>query len=207
MKRARDSEEGATLLELLVALSLLALLSVYAIGAIRYLQNFDRVQGLIEDRAAMEAVRTHLRRSIEATRTVFLLGDGASPRLAFSGRRHELALVTHADSRLDFGGLYLVRFAVAEDRAGARDLVTTRRAFRPRMDPAAGANDSLPVLARIASLTFQYFGSPQDGMKPQWFEAWPETNVLPQAVRIEIGFAEGDRRQFAPLQVMIPAAR
>lgn len=207
MTAARDGEEGTTLLELLVALSLLALLSVYAVSAIRYLQNFDRVQTLIEDRSAMEAVRTHLRRSIEAMRTAFLIGEGSSPKLAFSGRKEAISLVTHADSRLEYGGLYLVRFEVNEDASGLRDLVTTRRAFRPRMDPAAPGTDSLTVLAHIETLSLSYFGSPQEGGKPDWYADWPEGNVLPQAIRIEIGFAAGDQRLFAPLVVPIAVAK
>jgi type II secretory pathway component PulJ len=207
MTAAHEGEEGTTLLELLVALSLLALLAVYAVSAIRYLQNFDRVQTLIEDRAAMEAVRTHLRRSIEAMRTAFLISDGSSPKLAFSGGKEAVSFVTHADSRLEYGGLYLVRFAITEDATGLRDLVTVRRAFRPRMDPAAPSSDSLPVLTRIESLSFSYFGSPQEGVRPEWFADWPEANVLPQAIRIKIGFTSGDQRLFAPLDVMVPVAK
>ena len=207
MSDVSDGEDGTTLLELLVALSLLALLSVYAIGAIRYLQNFDRVNALIEKRSEIEAVRTHLRHAISSMRTVFLIRDGADPQLAFSGRNGELVFVTHADSRLEYGGLYLVRFALVADAVGRKDLATTRRAFRPRMDPVAPGNDALVVLTAIEDLSFSYFGSPQEGVKPQWFADWPQGKVLPQAIRIEIGFAAGDQRQFAPLDVMIPVAR
>ncbi|WP_119392181.1 hypothetical protein [Taklimakanibacter lacteus] len=207
MSAARDGEEGATLLELLVALALLALLSVYAIGAIRYLRNFERVQTLIEERSAVEAVRTHLRRAIESMRIVFLIRDGADPQLAFSGGRGELVFVTHADNRLEYGGLYLVRFSLRQDASGRKDLVTTRRAFRPRMDPNAPGNDALTVLPAISSLSFSYFGSPQEGMKPQWFADWPQGKVLPLAVRIEIGFPADDQRRFLRLDVLIPVAR
>lgn len=206
MTAARDAEEGTTLLELLVALSLLALLSVYAVAAIRYLQNFDRIQTLIEERAALEAVRTHLRRSIEAMRIAFLIPEGASPRLAFSGRKEAISFVTNADSRLEYGGLYLVRFGLGEEASGVRDMVTVRRAFRPRMEAQADA-ESLLILDKVDSLAFRYFGSPQEGVKPDWYEEWPETNVLPQAVRIEVNFASGDRRLFAPLDIPIAVAR
>lgn len=207
MTAARDeAQEGTTLLELLVALSLLALLSVYAVTAIRYLQNFDRVQTLIEERASLEAVRTHLRRSIETMRIAFLITDGTSPRLAFSGRKETVSFVTNADSRLEYGGLYLVHFGLSEDASGVNDLVTTRRAFRPAMDAEAAA-EGLPILSKIESLAFSYFGSPQEGVKPQWFEDWPGMGVLPQAIRIEVKFAAGDQRLFAPLDIPIVVAK
>lgn len=201
-----EAQEGATLLELLVALSLLALLSVYAVGAIRYLQNFDRVQELIEERASLEAVRTHLRRSIETMRIAFLIQDGGSPKLAFSGGKNAVTFVSHADSRLEYGGLYLVRFGLNEDSSGLRDLVTMRRAFRPHMDMAAAA-ENLSILNRIDALTFRYYGSPQEGAKPEWHENWPETNVLPQAIRVEVTFGAGDERVFPSLDIPIAVAK
>lgn len=202
----RDGQDGATLLELLVALALLALLSVYAVTAIRYLQNFDRVQARIEERAAVEAVRTHLRRSIEAMRVAFLIRDGATPKLAFAGRRRTLTFVTDADSRLEFGGLYLVRFGLDGEASDMSALVTERRAFRPRMD-AVGGGRKLVVLDRVTGLAFSYFGSPQEGVKPDWYEDWPEAGVLPQAVRVEMSFPPGDARLFPPLYIPIMVAR
>jgi len=202
----RAGQEGATLLELLVALALLALLSVYAVTAIRYLQNFDRVQARIEERAAVEAVRTHLRRSIEAMRVAFLIRDGATPKLAFAGGRRTLSFVTEADSRLEFGGLYLVRFGLDGEGSGASALVTERRAFRPRMD-AVVRGRNLVVLDRVAGLAFSYFGSPQEGAKPDWYEDWPEAGVLPHAVRVEMSFPAGDSRVFPPLYIPIGVAR
>lgn len=207
MISARDEgQEGTTLLELLVALALLALLSVYAIGAIHYLQNFDRVQALIEDRATVEAARTHLRRSIEAMRVAFIVKAGASPRLAFLGGKEAVTFVTHGDSRLEYGGLYLVRFGLGEGASDRRDLTAVRRAFRPHMDMET-AGEGLLVLDKVGAVSFSYFGSPQEGVKPEWYDNWPETNVLPQAVRIELSFPPGDERSFPPLDIPIAVAK
>lgn len=203
----RDGQEGATLLELLVALALLALLSVYAVTAIRYLQNFDKVQARIEERAAVEAVRTYLRRSIEAMRVAFLIRDGATPKLAFAGGRRTLTFVADADSRLEYGGLYLVRFGLDGEASDTSALVTERRAFRPRMEAVGGGERNLVVLDRVAGLAFSYFGSPQEGAKPDWYEDWPEAGVLPQAVRVEMSFPEGDSRVFPPLYIPVAVAK
>ncbi|MGE3872938.1 MAG: prepilin-type N-terminal cleavage/methylation domain-containing protein [Parvibaculaceae bacterium] len=204
--RRDEAQEGTTLIELLVALSLLALLSVYAVGAIRYLQNFDRVEAVIEDRAVIEAARTHLRRSIEAMQIAFIVKDGTSPRLAFAGGKNSVTFVTPADSRLDYGGLYLVRFGLSEETSGMHPLVTARRAFRPRMDLDM-TGGSLTVLDKVATLNFSYFGSPQEGSKPEWYENWPETNVLPQAIRVDLVFGAQDQRAFPPLEIPIAVAK
>jgi general secretion pathway protein J len=203
--QVRAGEEGTTLLELLVAVALLALLASYAIDAIRHLQSFNQGIRAIEDANSVEAVAAHIRRTIAQSRIAFFTAQGAQARLAFTGEENRIALVTDADSRLEIGGLYLVEIGLKEDDKGKRALVAFRRAFRPSMAADLGDDDPILLSDRVASLSFRYFGSPEKDAEAAWYPAWPAAKVLPLAVEVAVTSSNG--RPWPPIVVAIEAAR
>jgi general secretion pathway protein J len=198
-------QEGTTLLELLVAIALLALLCSYAFGALRHLQSFNLVIQKIEDANSTEALAAHLRRTIAGSRVAFFTTSEARARLAFIGEENGLSLVTDADSRLEWGGLSLVQFGVEEDESGGRRLVAFRRVFRPQMAADPGDSEPIRLGDHIEALQFRYFGSQQEGGEARWSPTWLSAEILPEAVEVAVTFADG--RRWPPLVIAIPAAK
>src|SRR4051794_39239480 len=146
-RQTRMQESGSTLLELLVAVALLALLCSYSFTAIRNLRNFDRANRNIENSSSLEAVTAHLRRTIAAARIAFFTRADSTAGLAFIGEENRIALVTDGESGLELGGLYLVQIGLNNDR----QLVAYRRPFRPNMPPATD-DDPIVLLDGVAAL-------------------------------------------------------
>ena len=200
---ARGRERGTTLLELLVAMALLALLASYAFGAIRHLRSFDRAMRDIEDASSIEAVTAHMRRTIAGSRVVFFTTSGSQAKLAFVGEESRISLVADADNRLEWGGLYLVQIGFMEEE-GERKLVAFRRVFRPAMDIEPGSRDPVLLADQVASLRFRYFGSPEKDAEAQWHATWTSMKTLPKAVEVILTFTNG--RRWPPMVVAIPSA-
>jgi general secretion pathway protein J len=178
-RQTRIQERGSTLLELLVAVALLALLCSYSFTAIRNLRNFDRANRNIENSSSLEAVTAHLRRTIAAARIAFFTRADSTAGLAFIGEESRIALVTDGESGLELGGLYLVQIGLNNDR----QLVAYRRPFRPNMPPATD-HDPIVLLDGVAALSFRYYGSREEGAEPEWHARWVSARLLPKAVKI-----------------------
>jgi type II secretory pathway pseudopilin PulG len=204
--KLRPREAGTTLLELLIALALLALLSAYALGALSHLGTFNRAVKEIEDSNSVAAVAQHVRRAIEGSRVVFFTTPGAEARLAFIGEKDRISLVTDADSRLELGGLYLVQLGLDQDGGSSSRLVAFRRAFRPTMAVEPGNAEPVELALGVAALRLRYYGAAEGSEEEQWHEAWHSTKKLPGAVEVDVAFEDG-RQRWPALVVTIPAAR
>lgn len=180
---------------------------MYALGALKHLSVFDRVIGEIEDTNSMEAVAAHVRRAIAGSRVVFLMGfKDDETGIAFKGEENRISFVTDADSRLEYGGLYLVQIGLSGEEPGPRRLVQFRRVFRPSMAIEPGDAEPILLAENVKALNFRYFGSPEEGAKAGWHAVWPFVKALPRAVEVTVAF-DNDRRRWPPMIVTIPAAR
>ncbi|MFL5258590.1 MAG: hypothetical protein ACJ8AS_02465 [Hyphomicrobiales bacterium] len=190
---------GSTLLELLVAVALLALLCSYSFTAIRNLRNFDRANRNIENSSSLDAIAAHLRRTIAGTHIAFFTRTDSTAELAFIGEESRIALVTDGESGLELGGLYLLQIGLNNDH----QLVAYRRPFRPNMPPAT---DDAPIilLDGVAALSFRYYGSPEEGAGPEWHARWASARLLPKAVKISA--MSEDQRALVSLLIPLESA-
>jgi general secretion pathway protein J len=191
----RLQESGSTLLELLVAVALLALLCSYSFTAIRNLRNFDRVARNIEDLSSVDSIAAHIRRTIAGTRMAFFTHAGSTAGLAFIGEESRIALVTDGESRLELGGHYLVQMNLINEH----QFVAFRRPFRSNMPPLTN-EAPIVLLDGVAALSFRYYGSPEEGAEPEWQARWASSHVLPKAVKVS-AITDGQR---ALVSLLIP---
>lgn len=200
---AGPHEAGFTLAELLVALALLALMSMALLSALQSSRHMARLTDRLEQDSSLDNVVTHLRRTIEAVRVVFHTRREGAPTLAFAGAPEALELATVADGRLEMGGLYLVRYGLGREG----EFVTDRRLYRPDLAGSEDQDgDTVTLLEGVTSLEFRYFGSPAPDAEPEWLDRWLRADALPRAIEVRVEFAAGDRRTWAPLKVLVPAA-
>ena len=176
-----DQQRGTTLLELLVAMSLLALIAVYGLSAVRFLRNFDRIGQIIERQDLIDAAADHMRVAIAGARAVSLEEPARQPELAFRGGTHDIAFVTAADPRLEYGGLSFVRF-----RLEGQSLVALRQPFRASLRFDNPTVDPILLADGIGRFELAYYGAPAEGESPRWFDAWRGRSFLPKAVRLSI---------------------
>jgi general secretion pathway protein J len=201
-------ESGFTLMELLVAMALLALMTTALLSTLQTSRHTTRLLERTEQDSSIESIATHLRRSIEAARIVYQNRQEGQAELSFRGSSGLLRLTTVSDGRLEVGGLYTVEYALsASDNGNGLGLVTRRQPYRPTgAEEYSEQRETLILIDGLQSLRFRYFGSPAADLEPLWLDEWPRADSLPRGIEVLMEFPDGDRRTWMPLKVLIPAA-
>lgn len=191
-----DSRAGFTLVEMLVALALAALIGVMLSRALSMTGAIAGVSARLASAEAVQTLRDHLRRTfaeVAARRP-----DGTLP--AFLGTPDGVSAVLAANRDVEREAEQRLDLRAVPGEAGL-DLVETRLPVRSSV-PDVPAPERL--IGRLTSVEWRYFGSPAPQRPPQWLPTWSRRDVPPALVELRIGFAPSDRRRWAPL--LIPVA-
>lgn len=207
-----ESEDGFTLVELLVAIALLALMATYSLGALTSLRQAERVVKQIEIKSEAEAAAFHLRQSIASARAVFANVRDEVALLSFDGSADSLEFVTVVNDELETGGLFRLRYALlplTSSQNSELAFVVWRTLFRPANANVAQARGGEPTVLMngVNSLAFRYYGSSTLGGVPSWTNTWPKGEGLPSLVEVTVAFGTDDARTWPPFLVVVRAAR
>jgi len=190
---------GFTLIEMLVALTLLALLTVLLAGLVTTGRRVAAAgEARLDDAAQLVLAESFIRDQLGGMLPVALPGAG---RIAFDGRRDGLDFVGLPPAALAPGGFHHLSLALKRGPTG-QDLVL-------RWMPLAGggtANAPPTVLVdRLERVDFAYYGAIDDGSPAQWQEEWHSPTRLPVAIRLHFIFR--DQRSVPDLVAAIHLAQ
>lgn len=196
---------GFTLVELLVALTLFAIMSVLLFGGLRFGLRAWEVGGERIDRlAAIEPVQNLLRRQLSQATLPYIPANirSQAPAAAFIGTRDAVRFIAPLPATAGNSGLYV--FSVSAERGSApRKLQLSRRIFRPDAlhSESFEPEDESALLDDVDEIEFSYFGSYDPARAPQWYQSWNSEFGLPQLIRIRISFPRDDLRRWPDLLV------
>lgn len=185
------SQSGFTLLELLIAITLLGLLTTMLLSGLWLgTRHVARHTARIERSAQVPAVQGFLRTQLaDAQPLLDPTSDGRS--IAFDGRPDGLDFVGVAPESLAIGGLQL--FSIERDpRAASRLRVHWQLFGVPEVGQGRGIREAV-LLDRVARLAFHYYGAIQPDKPPAWHQAWQDMEYLPSLIRLELVFQDGER--------------
>ncbi|MCS6878669.1 MAG: prepilin-type N-terminal cleavage/methylation domain-containing protein [Geminicoccaceae bacterium] len=181
----RARERGLTLLELVVAVTVLALAVLVASDGLAVLGRAaerERRAAVAQDseESALELFRSELGRALPLDWGVI-----EERRSAFVGTAERLRFVNAPPEYRAHGSLDLWEFALEEDGNGRR-LVARRAPLVRDGTGFARLDEAEPVvLARFdRPLGFAYWGRPRDEREARWWPDWPPGERLPLAVRL-----------------------
>jgi general secretion pathway protein J len=183
MRTSRQGSAGFTLVELLVSLTLMAILSVLLAGAVR--TGARAAAG--GERRMDDAGQVVIAQSV-ALRLLSALLPVAEPGaegLAFDGRPDGVEFIGLPPALSAPGGFY--RLALLAERQGA-DL---RLVLRSRAIAESAAANQTVLLDRLAHIEFAYFGIRSDGEAAQWHDDWRANANLPTRIRIRFRTIDG----------------
>jgi general secretion pathway protein J len=178
---------GFTLMEVLVAMALLALLMTALSGSIGFVgRSWDRGWETAEQSAAFSRIESTFRRMIERSVPVTVRAE-KNPRFLFQGTATGMRVVAHDAPGGSAGALY-VQEIVVTGQGSLRQLLYRQYPFKgssTRPDKAAEAQ----MLNGDFSIVFSYFGSPRPPAPPVWLESWTSDRTLPELVQVKIAAA------------------
>ena len=181
-------QQGLTLIELLVALSLLGLLMAALGGALgaglagsRLFD--DRVDRLEETRLTQAA----LRRLLSRARPV-QWREGPGTAAAFAGGRARLDFLADLPGWPGRGGLHQLRLARDGDR-----LVLLRRitAGEEAAFTFGAAADASVLMSGVSSIRLSYYGAGKGDVVADWHESWRGRSTLPRLIRVDLERIDG----------------
>jgi len=186
----RRRARGFTLLELVIALTLLALMSTVLFGALGFAgRSWEGGEAKADAIAGMRLSEGFLRSQIAAMHPLRMRRMAEFP-LVFVGARDELRYAAPLPSRISGGGIWYYRLALRRD--GERSQLVLERvvpdvdaASMPEFDEA----DRSVLADDVGELVIGYYGrdpGAAPGVEPTWRERWDDRNKLPLLVRIDV---------------------
>jgi len=199
MATDRHGEAGFTLVELLVALLLFALLSVALFAALRLgADTMDRIAGRQDATDQTASAQQLLTRLLTASYPEYVAMPGLHGQIAFDGEPASLSFLAPAPRTVAPGGFAVMRLAVI----AAGDTRALRLSARPELAwPDAGDTTVETLLAGASAARFAYWGPDQPDAGSSWHDQWKERPVLPALIRITVAFPPGDPRDWPALIV------
>jgi general secretion pathway protein J len=198
------SQGGFTLLELLIAITLLGVLTIMLLSGFQLgTRHLERQAARIDRSTQIPAVHGFLRTQLADAQPILEQMSG-NRSIVFDGRPAGLEFVGVAPQSLTTGGLQL--FSVERDpRVESRLRVRWQLFGVPEVGMGQGAHEAL-LLDGVARLAFHYYGAIQPGTPSAWHEAWQDMEYLPLLIRLELVFQDGERMPELIVAIRLSAA-
>ncbi len=209
-KRARRAgEAGFTLLELLVALTLLGLILAVIFGELRFTARaWDATDAKLDRNGELLSVHAFLRQRFQQVyvprpdRDAEEQDDGG---VVFAGSGRAMSFLGTMPANVSVGGFYEISLS-AETGQDGNDLFISWRPFDEdgTARVADGPDNSRTLLRGVREVRFSYFGRSGDAVEPQWWDIWPSRDAAPSLIRVRLSFDDDDLRTWPEL-VVAPA--
>jgi general secretion pathway protein J len=192
-----DGQSGVTLVEIVVALTVIALVLVLSATALRLLASSgERGARLAARHDSLSRGIDVLRRDVERMERV-MRKNGESVEMVFHGDAERLVFVAIEPPFPSEPGPYFISYAIRQQSNGA----TIVRERAPFQDSAIDilrlpTEDSVAVIEGPYRARFLYLEVKEKGER--WLPEWPHSDDLPSLIALEIGgVAEGAMRVVA----------
>jgi len=180
-----SSKAGFTLLEVVVALTIFALMGAILYGALALAQKaVERSQVRFEKNQQMRAFADLMGSYVRSSHPY--RATPQDPAIYYQGEEEQLSFVSASSLALGGRGMALVRVSWQE-REGGEGALTLSEELPVRLGEEGGVGgqrNSVVLREGIKQLRFTYLDPQSDG--EQWEERWDaaERKVLPRAVRL-----------------------
>jgi len=196
---------GFTLLEVLMAVMLLAVLLGGAYGGLRASANAMRAGEAAIDRTdRLRTAQEFLRRQIsDIVPLAYAHDDKEGLNVVFEGDAQFMRFVAPMPGYLSHGGPYVQTLELARGKDGLQLLFTDTMLNGYDADKLGAKDDIEPVvlLDRIASGRIFYRGLDDQGQLADWSSEWASTEITPLMVRIELTMQPGVQIPWPTLDV------
>jgi len=185
----RRRTAGFTLLELSIALVLLALMGAVLYGALGFAgTSWDKGEAKVDATSGMRLAQEFMRAQLEQQHPLRMRKVAEFP-LLFLGDRNEIRYAAALPSRVAAGGIWYYRLSVGDDARGPLVLERMVPDVNGTRVPDFSEAEKSIIVTGIAEIRFAYYG--RDGGsgnadEPSWRDRWDNAQRLPLLVRIDV---------------------
>ena len=195
MRRVRGKRSsgaaGFTLVELLLALSLMSMLLALAYGGLRAATRAaDKGQAILADSGQIRMAHQFVRKQLnQMAPLVFAESEDQQERSVFEGAAKKIRYVAPMPGYLGFGGPQVQELAIVSGEEGEQ-LVLSHALLQGFEEQNLYLRDPIVLLKKIEFAEFSFLGRDETGELSGWTNQWELVGLLPDAVSLEIEFTE-----------------
>lgn len=189
--KAPPSCQGFTLVELLIAMTLVGMMLVILFSGLRLsTRSWEAAEQKLEVVEKQRVIEGLFRRQIREQKLLFFNAPEQGRVMTFAGTPETMQFVAPLLTRLGLGGLYWITFEVVRE-GGKPHLIMSWRPYRPEGQEVEGREREL-LLEAVEEIAFSYFGKEAVGEAPEWHDRWEDTQRPPQLVRLQVRTQEAE---------------
>lgn len=204
MKRA---QAGFTLVEILVATSLLALMILGAMAALSSSVRSVRAgEALVSRTDSVRIAQEFLRRQLsQALALPFERTDDLSMVFVFEGGDRDMKFVAPMPGHLARGGPHVQRISIGSGERGLKRIEFTHALLNGYDDPQNRSDQRPPVvvLEGLQDAYFEYRSVDENGQLLPWTRNWDYPQLLPMMVRLIAEFPRDRPQQWPQFEVPV----
>ncbi len=188
MKRAR----GFSLLEILAALALLALLLLAVYSGVRTATHSVHTgSAAIGNIDRLRSAQEFLQRELEQTTALPWALDAKRNPIVFTGDAHEMRYVAPLPGYLGKMGPQLQTLRLVDDGDGTSRLEVSFAMLPTKVGETRNIGEPEVLLTGIRDARFRYIARDDNNLAGDWQDDWRDPTRLPAFVRIELNASKG----------------
>ncbi len=192
-------QSGFTLVEMLVALCVTALISGLLASSLFTLRPMQRIIREREAAAELNAAIDHLDTLVQSGRRLALISSQSDRKIIFEGDGTRIRLVSVAAVGARTASLRDIEISF-EDAGNERVLVQTM--VSRRVSPPAA--DTFPILAGVDTLRFEFLEPRGEDEQGGWVSSWTDGKRFPTAIRVTLGATRSGSKVVVSRLILVP---
>jgi general secretion pathway protein J len=182
---------GFTLVELLLALTLLSMLLALAYGGLRAATRAtDRGQDILEDSSRIRMAHQFIRKQLnQISPLAFEESEDGAERTVFIGEEKRIRFVAPMPGYLGFGGPQVQELAIVRGQNGL-EIELLHALLQGFEEELLYERDPIPLVGRIENAHFSFLGLDETGELTGWLPTWDQPDTLPKSIALDIEFTE-----------------
>ena len=185
---------GFTLVELLLAITLMSMLLALAYGGLRAsTRATDRGQVILEESGRIRMAHQFVRKQLNQMLPLAFMQDegqkGRDGQTVFEGTIDKIRFVGPMPGYLSFGGPQVQELSFVHSDQGLA-LVLSHALLQGFKEEDLYERDAIFLMERIERAVFQFKGLDEQGEIGSWQTDWDDPSKMPLAVSLEIEFEE-----------------
>ena len=182
---------GFSLVELLLAITLLSMLLALAYGGLRAsARATEKGQAILDDSNRIRMAHQFVRRQLtQLLPLAFDEGEAEDQRVIFQGDSRRIRYVAPMPGYLGYGGPQVQELEIVQGEEGL-ELVLSHALLQGFEEEYLYQREPILLLDKIQQAEFQFLGLDENGEMTNWSASWDEESTLPAAVSLEVDFVE-----------------